>query len=355
VSKLVALVCWIVVATHAIVAAPDAAATIGPAGGIGTPNPPPTGGIGIRLLDRPAPSSDPRARVYIVNHVHPGARFVRRLEVANTTSTRQRVALYAAAAALGDDTFTFAPGRTRNELTSWTSLDKPEIAMPPRSRQVVSATFDVPASAHTGERYAVIWAEVTSTQPGPTGNLRLVNRVGVRVYLHVGRGGEPPADLRIESLTPGRDGHGRPQVRAVIHNNGVRAIEVNGHLTATNERAGSAAAHESVRSDSTLAPGATAPLVAVLDKNLAGGPWKVHLALDGGSDATVAMTFPDTPGTWGLTAASKQAVAWKVGVVLGGLVLALGVLAVALIRIAPCRRPLAASRRHGRSLLERPG
>ena len=48
--------------------------------------------------------------------------------------------------------------------------------------------IDVPVDASAGERYAVVWAEV-SAPASAAGGVTLVNRVGVRVYLSVAPGG----------------------------------------------------------------------------------------------------------------------------------------------------------------------
>ena len=65
-----------------------------------------SGAIGVRLLDAPATAqADPRARLYIVDHVAPGTTIRRRVQVTNTTSSTGHVALYAAAARIQDAAF----------------------------------------------------------------------------------------------------------------------------------------------------------------------------------------------------------------------------------------------------------
>jgi hypothetical protein len=50
------------------------------------------GTIGVRLLDAPVTAGDdPRARVYIVDHLAPGTVIHRRIEVSNTTSSITQV------------------------------------------------------------------------------------------------------------------------------------------------------------------------------------------------------------------------------------------------------------------------
>lgn len=57
------------------------------------------GSVGLRLTEVPASArDDPRAQLYIVDHLAPGTVIHRQIEVSNTTASSQRVALYAAAA-----------------------------------------------------------------------------------------------------------------------------------------------------------------------------------------------------------------------------------------------------------------
>src|SRR5438309_949703 len=145
----------------------------------------PQSGLGIKLLSPTASKpSDPRARTYIVDHLAPGTISHRQVEVANSTNSTMNVAVYPAAAAVVDGSFTFGADRAVNDLTTWIAVDRGALAMRPRAKVVVSLTFSVPRDAAPGERFAVIWAEVRSVV-GSTGVV-VVNRVGVRVYLWVG-------------------------------------------------------------------------------------------------------------------------------------------------------------------------
>src|SRR4051794_3579348 len=67
---------------------------------------PSAGSIGLRLVDVPAgDSGDPRARIYIVDHVVPGTVIDRRIQVANTTTDPAHIALYPAGAAIANGSF----------------------------------------------------------------------------------------------------------------------------------------------------------------------------------------------------------------------------------------------------------
>jgi hypothetical protein len=189
-------------ATGTAAAAPAAVATT-PSSSV-APNP---GGVGLRLLDAPtAAADDPRARLYIVDHLAPGAVIHRRVEVSNTTSAPVHVAVYSAAASIADGSFTGAAGHTPNELSSWTTLSQDVVDLAPGAKAPDTVTVTVPANAAPGEQYAAVWAEISSpTASGVT----LVNRVGVRMYLSVGGDNAPPSRFTLDSLTAARatDGH----------------------------------------------------------------------------------------------------------------------------------------------------
>jgi len=165
-------------------------------------------GIGIRLVDVPvATADDPRARAYIIDHVAPGTVIKRRVQVSNGTDTTSRISMYPAAAEIRGGTFT-GDGRTKNELSSWISLKPRSPLLGPQKRTFVNVSITVPGQASRGERYGVVWAEMTSTSEG--GGVTQVSRVGVRIYLSVGPGGAPPSDFSITSLTAARNAEGTP-------------------------------------------------------------------------------------------------------------------------------------------------
>ena len=103
--------------TAAVVAAPAGAATAAP----GATDP---GAIGVRLVDVPkAALDDPRARLYIVDHLAPGTTIKRRIEVTNTTAkTATLPCAHPAAATITGNAFLGAAGHTKNDLSTWTSV-----------------------------------------------------------------------------------------------------------------------------------------------------------------------------------------------------------------------------------------
>ncbi|MEU8587186.1 peptidase [Streptomyces sp. NPDC048664] len=286
------------------------AAAVMPAEGHGAPGAsshPPTGrAIGIRLLDAPeSRRADPRAQAYIVDHLAPGSTIERRVEVTNESSTPMHVDVYAAAATIAKGRFTFAPQRTPNELTGWTSPATADLELAASERAQVRTTIRVPRDASAGERYGVVWAQ-TGTGTDHSHNLAMLSRVGVRMYIDVGPGGEPPSDFRIERLYTARARDGRGELRARIRNTGRRALDISGALSLSDGPAGLRTGPFPARTGTTLAPGDLAEAVVPLDARLPNGPWSVALTLRSGlveRTRRATVTFPTTTGSAGTVAA----------------------------------------------------
>ncbi|MGQ0483060.1 MAG: hypothetical protein ACT4O0_18790 [Pseudonocardia sp.] len=258
------------------------------------PNP---GGIGLRLMDVPtAAAEDPRARLYIVDHLAPGTVINRRVEVSNTTKAPVRVSMYSAAADIKDGSFTGAAGRTPNELSTWTTLSQGTVNLAPGAKAPNTVTIAVPADAAPGEQYAVVWAEIGSSGEG----VNLVNRVGLRLYVSVGEGNAPAASFDIESVTATRDAEGHPVVTAEVRNDGGRALDMSGTLTLSDGPGSMSAGPFPARLGSTLAPGQSTAVTIPLDRQLPAGPWTAALALLSGQlekSARASIEFPSGPGS----------------------------------------------------------
>lgn len=258
-----------------------------------------SGGVGIRLLEAPtARQDDPRARRSIVDHVKPGTTFSRRFEVSNTTDGQRLIAIYAAGADVVGGEFRPADGRTPNELSGWITVDTANADLGPGQTVQPRLTVSVPQNASEGERYAVVWAELPPSKP-PAGGVAVVNRVGLRVYLSVGPGGEPKTDFVIESLTAERDADRRPVVKASVRNTGGRALDLAGNLRLSNGPGGLSAGPFDARVGTTLAIGATAPVTIPLDPALPDGPWRARIELQSSTTVRIAeatITFPSGPG-----------------------------------------------------------
>lgn len=290
------------------------------AGAFGTPvttaKTDPTG-IGIRLVDAPvATRDDPRARVYIIDHVKPGATVKRRIEVSNDTGKPTHVAVYPAAASIQDGSFVGLQGDTPNELSTWTTVSTPRLRLADHGKKMVDVTIDVPSDAPPGEQYAVLWAQTTS---GGSGAVTQVSRVGIRVYLSVGPGGAPASAFKIESFTAERDPSGTPVVAATIHNTGGRALDLRGKLTLSDGPGGLSAGPFPVALGTTLGLRQTEPVTVMLDKRLPDGPWKAHLEITSGlltETAQATITFPKSGTGQTVTVSDGTSVWWWVG---GGL------------------------------------
>ncbi|MDQ1434805.1 MAG: hypothetical protein QOF59_1621 [Actinomycetota bacterium] len=252
--------------------------------------------IGLRLVDVPlAEHDDPRAQVYIVDHVRPGTVIHRRIEVSDNSSSRVHVALYSAAATIGRDAFLGGAGHSRNELSSWTSVRPGASDVAANGRRTATVTVAVPRDAAPGERYCVVWAEARSTPVGGVG-ITQVSRVGIRVYLSVGSGGAPASNFVIESATAERAPDGRPVVRAVVHNTGGRALDLSGTLQLSNGPGGLRAGPFAARLGVTLGIGHTEPVTIALDPRLPAGPWDARITLRSGlleRTVTATITFSD--------------------------------------------------------------
>lgn len=258
------------------------------------------GGIGVRLVEVSASSrNDPLARSYIVDRVPPGTTIRRRIEISNTTGLTADVAIYPAAAGVRKGNFGFASGHTRNELSSWTSVTRNALSLPPNTSALETVTIKVPRLASAGERYAVVWAEV-SAPTSAAHAVKLVNRVGVRLYLSVGPGGAPPANFAIASLSAERSATGAPLVLASVYNTGRRTLTISGTLKLANGPGGLRAGPFAVKLAPTLAPGNSEPATVVLDKRLPRGPWRAQLRLTSGfieRSAVATITFPRAAAT----------------------------------------------------------
>jgi hypothetical protein len=250
-------------------------------------------GIGIRLVDAPVETRDnPRARVYIIDHVKPGATVERRIEVSNDTGAPADVAVYSAAATISDGSFVGLEGETPNELSTWTTINSPGLRLADGATKMVDVTIDVPSDAAPGEQYAVLWAQTTS---GDSGAITQVSRVGIRVYLSVGPGSEPASAFNIESFTAERSPSGTPMMTAEIHNTGGRALDLSGTLTLSDGPGGLSAGPFPVALGTTLGRGQTEPVTVELDKELPDGPWLARLEVTSGlltETAEGTLTFP---------------------------------------------------------------
>jgi hypothetical protein len=155
-----------------------------------------------------------------------------------------------------------------------------------------TVTIHAAKRASPGERYAVIWAEVSTSG---SGGVKLANRVGIRMYVSIGPGGAAPSNFAVGAITARRSTSGQPLVVARVRNNGQRTIAISGSLTLSNGPGGVRAGPFAVVLGLPLGPGRSRSVTVRLDKRLPRGPWRAQLRLQGRSihrlvEATI--TFP---------------------------------------------------------------
>lgn len=256
----------------------------------------PAGSIGIALLDAPTSArADPRAHIYIVDQLTPGSVITRHVRVTNSTPTTAHISLYAAAGSISDGHFDFAAGTTANDLTSWTTVTPSSALLEPGSTADATVRIHVPDHVVGGERYAVIWAQESSSPV--VGAAQEINRVGVRVYLDIA-GNQQPSDFAITSITGVRAANGSPRVTVRITNTGRRAVDVAGTIGLSDGPGGVQTGLLPTDSTTTLAPGQSADTATSFDPRLLAGPWLVAVNLASGlitHRATATITFTAAP------------------------------------------------------------
>ncbi|MFK4243019.1 hypothetical protein ACI2KV_09050 [Micromonospora chokoriensis] len=266
--------------------------------------------ISIRMLDIPASRvQDPRAQVYIVDHLRPGTTINRRVEVLNSSGVSQEIDFYSGAASVENNAFTVPEGRTGNELSGWIRLKTATMVLDPGERRPVEVEIAVPRKASKGERYAAIWAQVTSAKER-TGNVTQIHRVGIRVYLDVGPGGEPPTDFRIDGLAA-EPGIGEfPVVTATVTNTGQRALDMTGTLSLSKQavRAGPFKVTNGV----TILPDQSGQVRIEVNQALPAGTWDVQAKLASGIVERTATGTISLPVAAPMTVATSAGPSWLV-------------------------------------------
>jgi hypothetical protein len=207
------------------------------------------------------------------------------------------LAVYGAVAAITVVSFVGAAAHTANDLSSWTTVSRSSLDVPAGATAVDTVTVAIPSTASPGERYAVVWASVSNAGDG--GNIELVNRVGIRMYVYVG-GTNPATSFTVNTLTGQRNSGGHPLVRAVVHNTGGRAVDFSGTLTLSAVIGGLTGGPYPAQLGTTLAPGQSEPVWFVLTDQVGDGPWNATVTLRSGLNQQTfraQITFPNAPGT----------------------------------------------------------
>ena len=247
--------------------------------------PGPPGTFGVRLVDVPvSEEGNPRALRYIIDYLPTGTVIHRRILIANDESRTARFTVYADAAFISDGAFVGYAGATRSELTNWISVQHPTVTLAAGASVMDMVTISVPPGATRGEHYGVIWVQQTAkfrsrhTESGVTE----VSRVGIRLYVAVGRGGAPPSSFDITSVSGHLTHAGQPIIVAHVNNTGGRAIDLNGSARLTDGPGGTTSGPLRAQRIITLAPGQSWNLTFAAPKSLPKGSWQVTVALASG-------------------------------------------------------------------------
>jgi hypothetical protein len=266
------------------------------------------GSVGIRLVALPGASpTNPLGSSYVVDRLPPGTSLSRSVEIDNHTRSNVDVSVYPASASILGGGLAFAAGHAGNELSSWISVSDHLLRLAPGTEAFDTLMISVPKRASSGERYAVLWAEV-SARPA-TGGVTLVNRVGVRIYLSVGPGGGPRSGFTVGPLTAARSTSGEPLVVAQVHNSGQGTIEISGNLALTDGPGGLRAGPFATPHGTIITPSDSEAVSVQLDSDLPRGPWRADLSLTSGPlqrSSVATITFPlasaaEPPGVVGFS------------------------------------------------------
>jgi hypothetical protein len=286
--------------------------------------PAPQGSFGIRLVDVPvSEAGNPRALRYIIDYLSTGTVIHRRVLIVNSETRTARFSVYADAAFITGGQFIGYAGATRNELTTWISVQQPTVTLAAGASVMDMITIRVPLGATRGEHYGVIWVQQTAKvrTRGPEFGVTEVSRVGIRLYLAVGRGGAPPTSFDITSITGHLTDAGQPVIVAHVNNTGGRAIDLNGSVRLTDGPGGTSSGPFPAQRIATLAPGQSWNMTFAAPKSLPQGSWRATVSLASGlTTATGTATIQLTSIVTAQAAVSAMQWIW---IALGGLALAL--------------------------------
>jgi hypothetical protein len=284
--------------------------------------------FGVRLVDVPVDEAhNPRALHYIIDFLPTGSVIHRRILIINDEPTMAHLTVYPGAAQVSGGLFVGGSGHPRNELTGWITVQHPAVTLPPGQSSVDLVTIRVPRNATRAEHYAVIWAEQDGITRSGGNNIKVVAKVGIRVYLAVGPGGAPPTRFTITSLTVARAASGQPLLLTHVRDTGGRAADLAGQVRLADGPGGTSAGPFAARRTVTLAPGQSGYVVFALPASLPAGAWVATVTLSSGittitARSTAVIGAQAAAASW----ASPVSLAWS-----GGMLLGLAVIAAVLI------------------------
>jgi len=228
----------------------------------------------------------------------------RRILVMSEESKKVHLTVYPDAAVIKKGYFIGGAGHTRSELTNWIKLAHSQVNLRPGKSEMDLVTIKVPKVATRGEHYGVIWVQQTAViHKGSGVAVKEINRVGIRIYLAVGRGGAPPTRFAISSIAGHKSRKGKPFLTAMVHNTGGRAIDISGTLRLSDGPGGTSAGPFSLPQAVTLAPGQSEPVTFAPPRSLPNGPWKASIKLVSGmtverASATISFSPQATESFW---------------------------------------------------------
>ena len=287
------------------------------------PGPLSLGKFGVRIVDVPVAEADnPRALRYIIDYLPTGTVIHRRILIENDEPRTSRFTVYADAAHITGGQFIGYAGATRNELTGWIGVQHPTVTLAAGASVMDLITIKVPPGATRGEHYGVIWVQQAAGARTARGfAVDEVARVGMRIYLAVGRGGAPPTSFDITSITGHRSAGGQPVLVAKVDNTGGRAVDLDGTALLADGPGNSRAGPFSSGQITTLAPGQSGTLTFAPPASLPDGPWRATVSLVSGlTTATASATVRFTAVVAAQAGLSDMQWVW---LALGGLALVL--------------------------------
>ena len=214
-------------------------------------------------------------------------------------------------------------GAARNELTAWVSVQHPVVTLAAGASVMDMITIKVPRGATRGEHYGVIWVQ-QSGQGHAREHVQVteISRVGIRMYVAVGRGGAPPISFDITSITGRRSPEGQPIIVAHVNNTGGRALDLNGTVRLAHGPGDTSSGPFRAQQIVTLAPGQSWDVTFAAPKSLPEGSWLATVTLVSGmatATATATVLLSPNEVTQAVLSAMQQ-----VWLGLGGLVLVVG-------------------------------
>jgi hypothetical protein len=166
-------------------------------------------------------------------------------------------------------------------------VQHPAVTLAPGASEL--DTITVPLGATRGEHYGVIWVQQAADVRSTSGfGVNQIDRVGIRIYLAVGRGGAPPTVFAVTSMTGSRSVKGQPSLVVRVDNTCGRAVDLDGTLRLTDGPGSTSAGPFPSQQIVTLAPGQPGNMSFAPPKSLPVGPWQAEVTLVSGITSSVA-------------------------------------------------------------------